>query len=80
MMSRFPAESNDLARSISSPLIVNRRIVSVHGFAKVGFPPFSATQPLRQERLLLPHTCRSQCASGSAQLGGKRAFARPFER
>ena len=37
--------------------------------------PTPAAQPSPRERVFVPHTCRSQYPSGSAQLGGKQPFA-----
>jgi hypothetical protein len=37
--------------------------------------PTAASQPLERLPLFMPHTCSSQCPSGSAQLGGQPMFA-----
>ena len=37
-----------------------------------------AVRPWLQERVFVPHTCRSPCPSGAAQLGGNRPFTPDF--
>src|SRR4029077_10444671 len=52
---------------------VLRRIFTVPAGSGEGAltAPTAAAQPGRQERVLLPHPCRSQNPSGPAQLGGQ---------
>jgi hypothetical protein len=51
----------------------NRRVSPVAPRPREGpLPePAAGAQPWPRERFLMPHTCRSQCLSRAAQLGGK---------
>ena len=55
----------------------NRRVSPVAGRPGEGLltEPTAATQPWRRLPLFMPHTCRSQYASGPAQLGGDPTLA-----
>ena len=55
----------------------NRRVspVEAHSGDRLLSQHIAGIQPCRREPLFVPHTCRSQSPSGSAQLAGRRPLA-----
>jgi hypothetical protein len=57
----------------ASPKSLRRSIIDCHLTA---FETHNGRSTFAAGTALLPHTCRSQCPSGSAQLGGLPPFAK----